>query len=92
MWLSSIWRRLRYLKTFLPQSSLTDAPATMPKLWKAKAGTGRRKKIRFFSRRRSDFENLKVPKFMGPDNIHPQVLREVAEEVAKPLSIVFDKL
>lgn len=29
---------------------------------------------------------------MGPDNIHPQVLREVAEEVAKPLSIVFDKL
>lgn len=67
------------------------APATMPRLWKGKAGTGRRK-IRFFSRRRSDFENLKVPKFMGSDKIHPQVLREVSEEVAKPLSIVFEKL
>lgn len=31
---------------------------------------------------------MKVPKFMGPDEIHPQVLREVA----KPLSIVFEKL
>ncbi|KGL94563.1 RNA-directed DNA polymerase from mobile element jockey, partial [Charadrius vociferus] len=35
--------------------------------------------------------NLKVHKSMGPDEIHPQVLRELEDEVAKPLAIIFDK-
>ncbi|KFW71215.1 hypothetical protein AS28_13276, partial [Pygoscelis adeliae] len=36
--------------------------------------------------------HLKVHKSMGPNEIHPRVLKEQVDEVAKPLSIVFEKL
>ncbi|KFW64729.1 hypothetical protein AS28_09875, partial [Pygoscelis adeliae] len=35
--------------------------------------------------------NLKVHQSMGPDEIHPRVLKELADEVAEPPSIVFEK-
>ncbi|KFV15175.1 RNA-directed DNA polymerase from mobile element jockey, partial [Pterocles gutturalis] len=36
-------------------------------------------------------KNLKVHKSMGADEIHPRVLRELADEVVELLSIVFEK-
>ncbi|GAB0176409.1 mitochondrial enolase superfamily member 1 [Grus japonensis] len=35
--------------------------------------------------------NLKVHKFMGPDEMHLRVFRELADEVPRPLAIIFEK-
>ncbi|KFW70002.1 RNA-directed DNA polymerase from mobile element jockey, partial [Pygoscelis adeliae] len=40
---------------------------------------------------RDHLRHLKVHKSMGPNETHPWVLKELADEVAKPLSIVFEK-
>jgi len=42
-WIPKVCRRLACSMTFLPQSSPETAPATLPKLKEAQAGTGRMK-------------------------------------------------
>ncbi|GAB0179301.1 mitochondrial enolase superfamily member 1 [Grus japonensis] len=40
---------------------------------------------------REYLRNLKVHKSMRPDEMHLQVLRQLADEVARPLTIIFEK-
>jgi len=71
--------------TFLPHSSSESTPATFSKSQMTK---GERRTPH--CRRRSDSRPSKDPEgaqVRGTHEVHPRILRELADEVAKPLSL-----
>jgi len=84
--LPGIWRRLWY--SFLPQFSPASPLATPPKSQKEKAGKNKELPATEEDQVQDHLRNLKVHKSMRPDEVHLQVLRELEDEVAKPLSMI----
>ena len=40
---------------------------------------------------RKELLNLNVNKSLGPDNIHPRILKELAEHLTEPVTLLFNK-
>lgn len=66
--------------------------ATPPKLQKEKAGENKELPTVGDDQVQAPRKNVKVQKYMGPEKTSPGVLRELVEVVAKPLSIICEKL
>lgn len=79
--LQQTWRRVRYSKTFLPQSSLARNLATQPNSQNPKEETA----VRSSS---NHLRSINILKSVGPDEMHLRVLRVLVEEVVKPLCII----
>lgn len=74
---------------FFPQSSPGSAPATLPKLWRAKRGTATMKKKHQVW---NHLRKLKVLQSIRLAQIHPRAPKELAEVIVRPQSIIFEKL
>lgn len=76
----------------LPQCSPVRALAVLPKLQKTPVGSGKGRSAHSEGRAGVNcLKNLTVQKCMGPREIFPQVLWELASKVTKALSAIFEK-
>ena len=78
--------------TFLPQSSPAKGPSHSTQDAEGKGRDWENEELPTIKDHVQDhLMNLKVHKSMGPDEMHPQVLGELVDEIAQPLSIMFEK-